>query len=162
MFYSCVLQVGEVGAQTSKEEWQILQRMRQRSFYQNKVLSFITLSLSQSVSQCSCWDATDVTLACEDSFHCLTSCCLFWQPCRWQWKILHDFLSVTTRVSSRDFTFISRPLPNKTKLKFGQDLKDCWSFCFECFDSINTIVSKPWVHYAVCNVFRSMDNKCNI
>ena len=25
----------------------------------------------------------------------------------------------------------SGPLPNKTKLNFDQDFKDCWSFCFE-------------------------------
>ena len=35
-------------------------------------------------------------------------------------KLLHGFVKVVT--------WISCPLPNKTKLKFGQEFKTCWSF----------------------------------
>ena len=41
---------------------------------------------------------------------------------------LHGFVKVVTWIW---FLCISRPLPNKTKLKFDQDFKACWSSCLE-------------------------------
>ena len=38
-------------------------------------------------------------------------------------KLIHGFVTVVL--------CISHPLSNKTKLKFDQDLKVCWSLCFE-------------------------------
>ena len=38
-------------------------------------------------------------------------------------NLLHVFIKVAPYISSL--------LPNKTKLKFDQDFKACWSFCFE-------------------------------
>ena len=48
-------------------------------------------------------------------------------------------------------TCISRPLPNKTKLKFDQDFKACWSFCFE-LEVLKSNDSMPWVRCAFGNI----------
>ena len=56
-------------------------------------------------------------------------------------NLLHVFIKVAPYISSL--------LPNKTKLKFDQDFKACWSFCFEllrCWLS-------TWVIWAFGNVF---------
>ena len=51
--------------------------------------------------------------------------------------LLHWFVKIDTRISLLLHGFVkvilsfSRPLPNKTKLKFDQDFKVCWRFCFE-------------------------------
>ena len=42
-------------------------------------------------------------------------------------KLRYGFLKVVTWIC----LCISRLLPNKTKLKFNQDFKACWSFCSE-------------------------------
>ena len=51
---------------------------------------------------------------------------------------------------------ISRPLPNKTKLKFDQDLKACWSFCFELNVLNDSRYSIPWINCAFGNVYTSV------
>ena len=47
---------------------------------------------------------------------------------------------------------ISCPLPNKTKLKFDQDFKACWSFCFEQKVLNESKNSMPWVRCAFGNI----------
>ena len=59
-------------------------------------------------------------------------------------KLLRGFVRVVLR--------ISRPLPNKTTLKFDQDFKACWSFCFELKVLNEAKYSVPWVHCAFDNV----------
>ena len=59
-------------------------------------------------------------------------------------KLLHVYVKVVL--------CISRPLPNKNKLKFGQDFKFCWSFCFELKLLNESKYSMPWVRCAVGNV----------
>ena len=57
---------------------------------------------------------------------------------------------------------ISRPLPNKTKMKFDQDFKVCWSFCFELKVSNEKKYSMPWVRCAFGIVWRTrfISNVC--
>ena len=45
-------------------------------------------------------------------------------------KLIHGFRFVMMWVC-QSYSMFFRPLPNKTKLKFDQDFKGCWSFCFE-------------------------------
>ena len=58
-------------------------------------------------------------------------------------KLLHGFVKVVL--------YISCPLPNKTKLKFDQDCKACWSFCFEQKVLNESKNSLPWVCCAFGN-----------
>ena len=44
-------------------------------------------------------------------------------------------------------------MPNKTKLKFDQDFKACWSLCFEREVLNDSKYSIPWVCCAFYNVF---------
>ena len=48
--------------------------------------------------------------------------------------------------------YISCPLPNKTKPKFGQDFKACWSFCFELKMLNELKYTTSWVRCALGNV----------
>ena len=59
----------------------------------------------------SCWDLIDVTLACEDAEFIQLALASFLDLS----NLLHGFVKVVT--------CISRPLPNKTKLKFDQDFE---------------------------------------
>ena len=59
-------------------------------------------------------------------------------------KLLHGFVKVVLCISC--------PLPNKTKLKFDQDFKVCWSFCFELKVLGKAKYSMPWVSCAFGNV----------
>ena len=52
-------------------------------------------------------------------------------------KLLHIFVKVVL--------CFSRSLPIKTKLKFAQDFKACWSFCFEIMLLDESDYSMPWV-----------------
>ena len=60
-------------------------------------------------------------------------------------NLLHGFVNVVL--------CFSRPLPNKTKLKFDQDFKACWSFCFELKVLNESKYSMSWVCSALGNVF---------
>ena len=76
-------------------------------------------------------------------------------------KLIHGFLSFSllhgfVNLSKLFYLWISRPLPNKTRLKFDQDFKACWSFCFEIKLLNESKYSLPWVRCAfgnVCNVW---------
>ena len=73
---------------------------------------------------------------------------LFWicQSCYMDLlKLLHGFVKVVL--------YISSPLPSKSKLKFNQDLKACWSFCVELKVLNEWKYSMPWACCAFCNVF---------
>ena len=59
-------------------------------------------------------------------------------------KLLHGFFKVVL--------CISRLLPNKTKLKFDQDFKVSWSFCFELKVLYVSEYSMPWIRCAFGNV----------
>ena len=60
-------------------------------------------------------------------------------------KFLHRFV--------KDVLCISRPLPNKTKLKFDQYFKSFWSFCFELKLLKESMHLMPfWVRCAFGNV----------
>ena len=48
---------------------------------------------------------------------------------------------------------ISHPLPNKTKLKFNQDFKPCWSFYSDLKALSESKYSMPWVRCAFGNVY---------
>ena len=48
---------------------------------------------------------------------------------------------------------ISQPLPNKTTLKFDQDFKDCWNFCYETKLLIESKHWMPWVPRALVMFF---------
>ena len=48
---------------------------------------------------------------------------------------------------------ISWPLPNETKLKFDDNFKACWSFCFELKVLNESKNSMHWVRSAFSNVF---------
>ena len=88
-----------MGAQTSKEEWQILQRMRKRNSYQIKVQSFPSLVpelVSQSVlllrlDQCDPDMWRFISLP-HQLLSVLTAM-------SWHQKILHEFVPVATRDS---------------------------------------------------------------
>ena len=54
---------------------------------------------------------------------------------------------------------IPRPLPNQIKLKFDQDFKASWSFCFELKVLKESKYSIPLVRFAFGNVF-SQDGGC--
>ena len=58
---------------------------------------------------------------------------------------MHGFVNVVPCVS--------RPLPNKTKLKFDQEFKAHWSFCSDLKVLIESKYSIPWVRCAFGNVF---------
>ena len=60
-------------------------------------------------------------------------------------KLLHGYVKVVVCVSC--------PLRNKTKLKFEQDFKACWSFCFELKVLNESNYSMPWVCCAIANDF---------
>ena len=47
---------------------------------------------------------------------------------------------------------IYRPLPNKTKMKFDQDVNACWSFFFELKVLNESKYSMPWIGCAFGNV----------
>ena len=59
-------------------------------------------------------------------------------------KMLHVFVKVVLCISG--------PLPNKNKLKFDQDFKAWWSFCFELKVLNESKYSMPWVRCAFGNV----------
>ena len=54
---------------------------------------------------------------------------------------------------------ISRPLPNKTKLKFDREFKACWSFCFELKVLNESKYSMHWVCCAFVFRFTESYNK---
>ena len=60
-------------------------------------------------------------------------------------RFLHGFV--------KDVLCISRPLPNKTKLKLDQDFSTCWSFCFELKVFNGSRYSMPRVRCVFGNVF---------
>ena len=66
-------------------------------------------------------------------------------------KLLCGFVQVVLR--------ISWPLSNKTKLKFDQDFKVCWSFCFEPKVLNESKYSMPWVRCALSNVYIFLEGK---
>ena len=80
-------------------------------------------------------------------------------------KLLHGFLKIDTCISLicymdlskllhgffKVVLCISRLLPNKTKLKFDQDFKAFWSFCFEQKVLNESGYSMPWVCCAFGN-----------
>ena len=83
-------------------------------------------------------------------------------------KFLHGFVKIDTGISLSCYLdlskllqgfvkvvlCISRLLPNKTKLKFDQDFKVYWSFCFELKVLNVSEYSMPWIRCALCgNVF---------
>ena len=61
---------------------------------------------------------------------------------------MHGFVNVVPCVS--------RPLPNKTKLKFDQEFKAHWSFCSDLKVLIESKYSMPWVRCAFGNVLWSI------
>ena len=58
-------------------------------------------------------------------------------------KLLHGFVLC-----------FSRPLPNKTKLKFDQDLKAIWSFCFVIKLMNESKYKMLWVHCVFAMFYR--------
>ena len=60
-------------------------------------------------------------------------------------KLLHGFVRVVL--------CLSRPLSNKTKLKFDQDFKACWSFCLELKVLNESKYSMSWVRCAFGNIY---------
>ena len=101
--------------------------------------------VTPSLSKCSCWTLFNLDLSML--LHKFTLCCYmalsksinrflwFFTFCQ-NWymdfsKLLHGFAKVVVRGFANVALCISLPLPNKTKLKFVQDFKACWSFCFE-------------------------------
>ena len=60
-------------------------------------------------------------------------------------KLLRKFVKVVL--------YISRPLPNKTKLKFDHDFNACCSFCFELKVLNWSKYSMPWARCAFGNFF---------
>ena len=60
-------------------------------------------------------------------------------------KLLHGFVKVVL--------CISRPLLKESKLKFYQDIKACWNFCFELKVLHESKYSTPWVRCGFGNVF---------
>ena len=60
---------------------------------------------------------------------------------------------------AKDILCISRPLPNKTKLKFDKDFKACWSFCFELKLLNESKYSLPWVRSAFGNVLSTANSE---
>ena len=71
-------------------------------------------------------------------------------------KLIHGIVKVATWICKSCYMvdlFISHPLPNKTKLKFGQDFKACWSFCFESCRMSQSTHSMPGIRCAFGNVF---------
>ena len=59
----------------------------------------------------------------------------------------------------KDVLCFSRPLPKETKLKFDQDFKICWSFCFEIKLLNESKYSMPWVRCAFDNVYTNYPGK---
>jgi len=117
-----------------------------------------------------CLYLTDVTLVCEHAWfrqHLLYDVELNCWICQ-SWyvdllKFLRVFVTVLTWICCccymnlykgccMDLLYISisRPLPNKTKLKF--DFKAFWCFCFELKVLIESKHSMPWVCCAFGNV----------
>ena len=65
-------------------------------------------------------------------------------------KLLHGFIKVVL--------CFSRPLPNKTKLKFNQDFKNCWNYCSEISQLTESKHLMPWVQCAFVIVFLENPN----
>ena len=65
-------------------------------------------------------------------------------------KVLQGFVKVVL--------CFSRSLPNKTKLKFDQDFKACWSFYFELLKKSK--YSMPWVRCTFGKVFSIFSCYC--
>ena len=59
-------------------------------------------------------------------------------------------------------TCFSRYMPNKTKLKFDQDFKACWSFCFELAVLSESKYSMPWVRCAFGHVYLYQSMICSV
>ena len=68
-------------------------------------------------------------------------------------KLVFVFVKVGTWIC-QVVPCISRPLPNKTKVKFDQEFKACWSFCSDLKVKmlIESKCSMPWVCCAFGNV----------
>ena len=70
-------------------------------------------------------------------------------------KVLREFVKVVL--------CISRHLPNKTKLRFDQDFKACWSFCFELKVLKNeSKCSMTWFRCAFGNAFKKDPFQLNL
>ena len=71
-------------------------------------------------------------------------------------KLLHEFVKVVL--------CISRSVTNKIMLKFDQDFKPCWSFCFvKVLKSQSTEWWMPWVRCAGSNVlFSSLQKRTKL
>ena len=68
-------------------------------------------------------------------------------------KLIHGFAKV--------FLCISRPLANKTKLKFDQDFIAYWSFCLELKVLNKSKYSNPWVRCpSAFDVFVGIESTC--
>ena len=80
-------------------------------------------------------------------------------------KLIREFLSFSllhgfVNLSKLFYLCTSRPLPNKTRLKFDQDFKACWRFCFEPEVLMESKHSMPWVRCAFGNVcYRPLSSK---
>ena len=73
---------------------------------------------------------------------------------RTSWLLLHEFANIDTWISLLLYVDFSKlQHGQKNKLKFDQDFKACWSFCFEQKVLNESKNSKPWVRCAFGNVF---------
>ena len=73
---------------------------------------------------------------------------LRWISLKW----LHVFVNIDTWICQNWCMSCSRPLPNKTQLKFDQNFSGCWSVCFALKALNESKYSMPWVRCAFGNV----------
>ena len=115
--------------------------------------------VTPSLSKCSCWILFNLDLS--KLLHKFTICCYmdlsksinrFLWFCMFCQKLLHGFAKVVVRGFANVALCISLPLTNKTKLKFVQDFKACWSFCFELKVLNDSKYSMTWVRCTFSNV----------
>ena len=66
--------------------------------------------------------------------------------------MFHGFDMVVKKIWQSCSTY-SRPLQNKTKLRFDQDFRACWSFCFQLKALSQSSHCLPWVCCAFGNIF---------
>ena len=66
--------------------------------------------------------------------------------------MFHGFDMVVKKIWQSCSTY-SRPLQNKTKLRFDQDFRACWSFCFQLKALSQSSHCLPWARCAFGNIF---------
>ena len=106
-------------------------------FYRNQVRSLPCL-VTPSVRQCSCWILSkllDLSTLLNGFLYVVTWICPNWYV-NFS-KLSHGFVKIDTWISLSCYMDLSKlfyaflALRQKNKLKFDQDFKPRWSFCFE-------------------------------